>query len=1266
MPRPQRTHIEGFTLSELLLAVALVVVLAAIAFPSLMSAQSSLRMTELDNAASRIASAAQLQMTAKKNAGTWHALMTEDGGPVAQGQAAKGAPIEGDIYYLTADQARDDGILPSLSLDEGVREGNFVIEFNASTATVVSVFYTDGKAGFFDSAHPETDAAQVYYDDGGSRDRASRMEARPMIGYYEGTPAGATSEVALANPVIWVDDQGKLCIQNPNLTEHGKASGTDWFTSVSVTIAKRDGTAAFVIGGLDESAQTFTVGLPDGSAQRAYTNTGTDRAFTLAPRTDASSDDDVFKIDLNDIARIVGADAGAGGLAAVIGGFAQGDSLRVDAEVEMTGPSVPSTATAFIEWPARIASLAVYVTDPAPEADESGRVETGHIEGTYTAPTTDLQSEQGTPPVTDIAWHDNKVFANVNTTEVLAAENGEASRQAYAGGWVSLSDAASQRARVRATVGSYASAGTNHRYQITEVWVNDARVGYLKQNVWVWESGDTAAAFRQCLVGLTAGTIDAGTSSLTIDARLLAASGIPQNEDGGYGVYVRTAPRSDEVQTFFTTNRSTVEGYLFGVSGADSRGVGGSSIAIRNLFENEFGAPSTVASWHATTQAGTTPSTATTSGAFPPQGYLRVYYSSTPAIGWLPSGGAYSGASPYTALPNAVLWLFNGGGARSAQPAAFVRDARTGSQDNYSLEASTSSTFQMPANRDELFFRVIEYCDSNGTPLSGYDLQYVPYTSQFDAAYATVRSGPTGSGSGTFAGWTYAANSSVAVSAGSVIGSYDASLAFGYVQLRARYQSADSVGLMYLEFDASGNVTGYYGSLGGESPGGVLPGDNVIASWGYYVVVPAGAQAPWYQQGGDKNSQYNWASCSLARRSVTLMGSSYDIYVAPATWAGSSWNIPFKAGSSPVNAWNVDINATPTYEYSYSFDFAAAVAAGSSGGSVAAGWGSSSSPWIVRHSQQFLGCMSTAKQQQYAAASHVQTHDLDMSTNTVAWGGVSFSGSYEGNNYAISGFALQPDRQNAGIAGFFRTTSGATLRNIRLVDVRQVQSSSEWTVSISGGLGARVGLLVGQAQDTTIEGCTVSGRRSSTPGVRLSLFLSTQTYGTNHVGALVGYASSASGTMVVRDCMVDNVSLVLVNSLPQYSSTEINLGGLVGCSERAVIDERGLGSGQAAVSAVHLELSAQSSTTASLNMGGLVGRLDMGSAGAVAFVPKLPVAAITGVDLVSNVAGAPSSLYVGAIIGKTAYAVPSGELSPSMFNAVRHNGTVTSVMIGNG
>lgn len=64
-------HTEGFTLAELLMSVAIILILAAIAFPSIVSAQNNMRMLELNNAAQSIANAAQAQMTAKKVSGTW-------------------------------------------------------------------------------------------------------------------------------------------------------------------------------------------------------------------------------------------------------------------------------------------------------------------------------------------------------------------------------------------------------------------------------------------------------------------------------------------------------------------------------------------------------------------------------------------------------------------------------------------------------------------------------------------------------------------------------------------------------------------------------------------------------------------------------------------------------------------------------------------------------------------------------------------------------------------------------------------------------------------------------------------------------------------------------------------------------------------------------------------------------------------------------------------------------------------------------------------
>lgn len=79
MVKAHQAHTKGFTLAELLLSVAILLVLAALAFPSIVSAQNNMRMVELNNAAESIANAAQSQMTAKKVSGAWWSLVESEG-----------------------------------------------------------------------------------------------------------------------------------------------------------------------------------------------------------------------------------------------------------------------------------------------------------------------------------------------------------------------------------------------------------------------------------------------------------------------------------------------------------------------------------------------------------------------------------------------------------------------------------------------------------------------------------------------------------------------------------------------------------------------------------------------------------------------------------------------------------------------------------------------------------------------------------------------------------------------------------------------------------------------------------------------------------------------------------------------------------------------------------------------------------------------------------------------------------------------------------
>ena len=163
---------QGFTLAELLLAIAIVLVLAALAAPSISNIQRNMRMLELDAAASDIAVTAQQQMTSMKVSGTWLALFDGDSPQLPTGDqnalnvpsgVVDNHPEQNDLYYMTADQARTAGIIPAGSIDAAVRNGDYLIEYSLSTATG---FLPNGTCGY---RRDEACAGLLCIDDVGGR-----------------------------------------------------------------------------------------------------------------------------------------------------------------------------------------------------------------------------------------------------------------------------------------------------------------------------------------------------------------------------------------------------------------------------------------------------------------------------------------------------------------------------------------------------------------------------------------------------------------------------------------------------------------------------------------------------------------------------------------------------------------------------------------------------------------------------------------------------------------------------------------------------------------------------------------------------------------------------------------------------------------------------------------------------------------------------------------------------------------------------------------
>lgn len=1064
-------HNAGFTLAELLLSIAIIMVLAAIAIPSIVTAQNNMRMVELNNAAQSIASAAQTQMTAMKVSGTWLALVEDADGKVQY--PASSTSADTDTYYMVADSsgklkgARDNGVVPGLSIDDTVRRGDFVIVFKASTASVVEVFYADGKTGFFGEAPESTNAAQSYYAGGsGNTAQAARMANDPMIGYYQGTPAGATDAVALENPVIWVDERGRLCVQDPNLSTNADAKTT---TEIVVSLP---GGASLTLSGLDGSARSYAISSGENTALFSNSSEKT-HIYDLSAR-EGSTEANTYVIDLNDLKSML-KDSDFEAVLDELSTSKQTLDVHVEvAPANVTTFTVTAKADARIEWPEKVATLTVLVTNPALDAkNNGGKSSASHISGTYVDPQTKLITDSGDSPVTGLSMkQQEKVFelaeAGIETSPVLQAENIESSRQSYSGGWVKLADAVSQadpdehvNVYAQVTAGSYTSdkeagvdvssmrnpgtvehdllwsnggifmpSGASHAYQVYEIWINGERAGYLRQGEWVWEETDLGSQFSPCVDPITSNSTEVKINLSTL------YENVPQDADG-YEVYVRTTPNADEVRQYFADNMSRIKDYFVGKS--RTTGMRGVNLGapIRQPFENEFGASSTVGLCNITSSAPTdtyaSESVLSSGSSYFGNDDIRIYYSATTAIAW--KDGA-ANDSVYTEAPSAQLWGFKKSDQyKNSLPGAYVTNPRS-SGVPYALTSTTSADFELSTARDGLFYRILDYRDENGNRIDGLGLQYVPYSVQSNGKYASIADGPSKVGS-SFSGWdvgtdsTWQSDPFKVASDGKVVADYESKLKYGMVKLTASYAA---LGLMYLEFDTAGALSGYYGYLSSGNGSAVtkdLTSTQVVDSWGYYVVVPEGRSAP--------TALKDSVGLTGEKVTIKLNDANYDAYRLAS---GSNAQ---KQATQKVSYAATSNGTTQTGTFSINLNFAAAIALGDGNAQTETTTnvnGEAMPAWNVRHADQFVGALQGSSQSEsekivrkYVSDSFHQTCDIDMAQRSVNNGvfsndgeGSVFRGIYDGGDYSIwNAHVNSINSKRVQIAGESTSTRGSSV-----------------------------------------------------------------------------------------------------------------------------------------------------------------------------------------------------------------------------------------------
>ena len=1223
----------GFTLAELMMSIAIVLILAAIALPSIFTAQNNMRMVELNNAAQSIANAAQAQMTSMKVSGTWLPVINNDDGTVKY-PVAKNAPGT-DTFYMIASNAdglqgaRDNGVLPSLSIDDTVRNGDFVIVFKASTASVIEVFYADGKSGFFGDAPASTTAAQNYYESSAaSTDQTVRMKNDPMIGYYQGTPAGATPAVALKNPVIWVDkDDGVLCIRHENINKGLSAN-------VTVSIAKKDDTSQFKLTGLDETFGTaITV---EWGANEALLLSGGGVLSTDPGKT-------TYRIDLNKLVDAVSNQKDSAektSLLSLLESYQVLESTRVNATVESSLPSVPASAQAYIEWPKSPAKLRILVTNPHIDDKKS----TSGADGAYSKPEDAITlingalKEKVNPKADgygDATPDDKNIYELKGTVDALS--DTEASRQSYSGQWVNLDDPgvnlSSSAADDKETTpiievqpGSFTSKnGSTHTYQVAEIWLNDTLVGsYDSSGNWTWNQGEQPS-FLVLVSDDPNAPCDAFFNPVTrVQASAQAlrtyrdeGNGISPDEDGGYVLYVRSMPKISEVQDYFAKNAGEIERAISDGgtwSDAYARSADVPSMALQDLFEREFGIPSSSVLWSAALK-----------NARPDSGFgydnsgtdVFAYYAICP---FKPQND--DGSMTRNDTGPSILWRCNStpSGLYSLMSGMLLaQDFRDPSYDGrmaglrfedrtvvnparISVVESISgrADIAIPATVDYLYFREL-YFYSDGKPVAhegrpaySWSPYFVCEGSSWDSDTGKLAepqvSGPSGSAS--FIGWSLYEDARAPLFPNDKqLNELDSGVLndfpFGTVDLHAAFKN--KVGMLYVEYDEKGSVAGYSGCLNSLGDVNTLTNEGKVASWNYYVVVP--------KKDVDANNKLvPKARNARLQATGTIIIGDIEYY----TYGISK--LITDATKKATQEVTVETGSTKEVFY-VNFNFAASITQSLE---VKESWGTSSNPWIVRHALQFIGTLKAYHvQPNYMGGHFLQTHDIDLSDmyrvgmnpEQCKYTG-AFTGSYDGGGYEIRSFYLMlqqyyvgdggdEDRRGTGLFAQVKGTKDAraSLKRIKLVADQNdsYELSKQGNASGFKASSTTVGLLVGSAYYCDIDSCSVVGNNA-----KISIKYATPTDGW---GTLAGGLYDST----ITNSSVEGITFMgdrYVSGENWGNTSTVTVGGLVGRIRNTVVSDC-----KVVETAVGSEktLTAAKSKTSILACGGLVGAIYSGS-----------------------------------------------------------------------
>lgn len=193
---------SGFTLSEVLIAVAILIVLMGLAMIPITRHQRDLRQTELDAKAEIVYHAAQNKLSELLANGRISDCYTEDLQPL-NNTPLDAAERKTSLYYVTSAAKTGEGsaaaaILPEDQVDRQLWDNHWVIELDPASGSVYAVFYSEKPLTYdFDSFNP-------------LRFRDGRLSAGTTAGLSGGELSGGDSLKACYSACVRLGTDMKL------------------------------------------------------------------------------------------------------------------------------------------------------------------------------------------------------------------------------------------------------------------------------------------------------------------------------------------------------------------------------------------------------------------------------------------------------------------------------------------------------------------------------------------------------------------------------------------------------------------------------------------------------------------------------------------------------------------------------------------------------------------------------------------------------------------------------------------------------------------------------------------------------------------------------------------------------------------------------------------------------------------------------------------------------------------------------------------------